>query len=60
MFLCLQKKIDKIITLCTTVIIGFLVLVQHVHYSLDVIVAPFFAYLVYIAARKASAFQQIQ
>ena len=45
MFLCLQKRIDKLVTLISTILIGILVLVQHVHYTIDVVTAPFFAYL---------------
>lgn len=47
MFLCLEKRTDKILTLISTVLIGILVLIQHVHYTLDVITAPLFAYLCY-------------
>ncbi|MDI9365325.1 MAG: phosphatase PAP2-related protein [Flavobacterium sp.] len=47
MFLCLEKKIDKILTLISTVLIGILVLIQHVHYTLDVVTAPLFAYVCY-------------
>jgi len=45
MFLCLEKKVDKVLTLISTIIIGVLVLIQHVHYTLDVVTAPLFAYL---------------
>lgn len=51
MFLCLEKKIDKALTLTSTILIGILVLVQHVHYTIDVITAPFFAYLCFISAK---------
>jgi hypothetical protein len=51
MFLCLQKKSDKIITLWSTAIVGILVLFQHVHYTLDILAAPLFAYLVYRLAK---------
>jgi hypothetical protein len=46
-FLCLQKKIDRLIVLSGAIIAGILLLIQHVHYTVDVISAPFFAYLVY-------------
>ena len=52
MFLCLQKRWEKGIALCSTVAIGLMVLIQHVHYSIDVIFAPFGAYLAYYLAKK--------
>jgi hypothetical protein len=51
MFLCLQKKSDKILTLLSSICIGVLVLFQHVHYTLDVVAAPVFTYLVFLLAR---------
>jgi len=44
-YLCLQKKRDKLFALSTTLLVGLLVLVQHVHYSIDVIGAIVFTYL---------------
>ena len=52
MFLCLHKKWEKILTIVSTIIIAFMVLVQHVHYTIDVLAAPFGAYLAYYMARK--------
>ncbi len=38
-YLCLQKRGDKLFTLLGSIIVGALVLVQHVHYSIDIIAA---------------------
>lgn len=51
-FFCFQRKWDKIVALICTIAVGFLVLVQHVHYTIDVIVAPVFTYLSFFTARK--------
>ena len=51
-FLILQKKSDKRLALITTTLMGVLVLVQHVHYTIDVVVAPAFTYLCYLLAKK--------
>jgi len=51
MFLCLQKRVDKILAVVSTVSVAILVLVQHVHYSIDVIAAPLFAFLCFAAGR---------
>lgn len=52
MYLCLRKKSDKILTLIASIAVGILVLVQHIHYTIDVLAAFPFAYLVYWAAKK--------
>ena len=51
MFLCLEKKVDKILTFISTFLVGILVLIQHVHYTIDVVTAPFFAYLCFRLAK---------
>ena len=47
MYLVAQKKPFRIFFLVTTIVIGLAVLIQHVHYSVDVIAAPFFGYGAY-------------
>ncbi|WP_211330047.1 phosphatase PAP2-related protein [Deminuibacter soli] len=51
-FLCLEKKTDKYIALASTVVVGFLVLLQHVHYTSDVLAAPLFTTGCYVLAKK--------
>lgn len=46
-FLCLKQKIDRIYTLCATILLGILLLIQHVHYTIDILAAPVFTYAVY-------------
>ena len=46
-FLCLKRKNDRIFALFASVSVGFLLLVQHVHYTADVVAAPVFTYAVY-------------
>ena len=52
MFLCLKKKADKILAIMATIMIGIAVLIQHVHYTMDVFMAPFITYFLWVAARK--------
>ncbi len=52
MFLCLEKGLLKTLLLIGTLSIGLLVLMQHVHYSIDVFAAPFFAYVSFIIAKR--------
>ena len=52
MFLCLQGRVEKAIALFATLCMGILVLIQHIHYTIDVVTAPFFAWLIYILAQR--------
>jgi len=52
LYLCLPGSRDKKIALAVTVLVGFLLLVQHVHYTLDVLGALLFARIAYWITRK--------
>ena len=56
MFLTLTHKRDKLITAFTTICIAVLVLVQHIHYTIDVVAAFPFAYLVHLAGKKMAGY----
>ena len=51
-FLCFRRKIDKWLALFCTIAIGFLVLVQHVHYTIDVLAAPVFGTICFVISKK--------
>jgi len=55
-FLCFQKKRDKGIALFSSIVVGILVLVQHVHYSIDVVGAFVCTYFVYLLGRKVAEY----
>jgi hypothetical protein len=57
--LCIPGKIDKKIILAASFCVGALLLVQHVHYTLDVLAAPFFAWGAYRIARKIVAYPEM-
>ena len=46
-FLCLKKKWDRIYALSASIFLGFFLLGQHVHYTIDVLAAPVFTYAAY-------------
>lgn len=47
MYLCLEKRSDKILALMASILVAILVLIQHVHYTIDVLFAFIFTYLVF-------------
>ena len=55
-FLCLEAKWDKMIALISSFLIGLLVLIQHIHYSIDVFAAFIFTYFIYLGAKKIAFF----
>ncbi len=55
MALCLQNKAEKIVGYVATAAVGFLLLVQHVHYTMDVLTAPVFTWLIYRLTKRLLA-----
>jgi len=47
LFLAVRKKSQKAILLASTVVVGAGVLLQHVHFTVDVVIAPFMSYCSY-------------
>jgi len=58
MYFCLRSRKDKAIALVCAIAVGVLVLVQHVHYTIDVLFAPAFTYACYLVGRKLSGAQR--
>ncbi|SDS60889.1 PAP2 superfamily C-terminal [Mucilaginibacter mallensis] len=46
-FLCLEKKNDKIIAFFSIIAIAILLIIQHIHYTIDILAAPVITYTVY-------------
>jgi len=57
-YFCLEKKADRIFALFTSMLVGVLVLFQHVHYSIDVLFAVPFAYISYWIGVKIAGFNK--
>ena len=63
MALCLKKPTDKGLAFLGAGTVGVLLLVQHVHYTVDVLAAPFFSYTTYVVAGRIVAtklYMQVQ
>ena len=54
MFICSMQRTLKIIFLVAAIAVSVGVVLQHVHYSYDVIAAPIFAYIAYRVITKFS------
>jgi len=55
LYLCSYKKFDRYYTLFAAIIVGALLLVQHVHYTIDVVCAPLFSLVCFYIAKKIMA-----
>ena len=53
-FLALPKAKDRIFALVACVLLGILLLVQHVHYTMDILAAPFFTYFIWELGQRFS------
>ncbi|HEU4552401.1 MAG TPA: phosphatase PAP2-related protein [Chitinophaga sp.] len=51
-YFCSVKKPDRLLAGICTVLVGILLLVQHVHYTTDVVFAPLFAWMAHTLANK--------
>jgi len=54
--LILKKKWEKLFALSATILVGILLLVQHIHYTIDVVMAPLFVYIIFVLAKRVTAF----
>jgi hypothetical protein len=45
--LCLERKTDKFVALLALIAVAFLLLVQHIHYTIDILAAPIIVYALY-------------
>jgi hypothetical protein len=50
-YLCLQKRYDKLLAMLALITVMVLLLIQHIHYTIDVIAAPFIVYLIFSFTR---------
>jgi hypothetical protein len=51
-YLCSTKKVDKYYMLLAVISLSILLLIQHVHYTVDVVSAPFFAFGCYWLSQR--------
>ncbi|GAB4035017.1 phosphatase PAP2-related protein [Spirosoma jeollabukense] len=51
-FLCLRRRMDRLVTFIGTLVVASLLLVQHVHYTIDVLGAFVFTYPLYWIGKK--------
>ena len=52
LFLIEENKVKKIMLLTSTIVVAIFIVWQHVHYSVDVLFAPVFAWTIYSLIRK--------
>jgi hypothetical protein len=52
-FLCLEKRTDKIIGFFSVLAIAILLVIQHIHYTIDIVAAPIITYACFRFAKYA-------
>lgn len=57
--LCFENKIDKIITFAASIAIGLLLLVQRVHYTIDILGAFIFCYAIWYLVKRITNNQKV-
>jgi hypothetical protein len=57
LYFCSLKKFDRLYTFLATISVACLLLIQHVHYTVDVLFAPIFAYGCYWLSKKIITYQ---
>lgn len=55
-YLVLRRKKEKWAALIATIVVAISLLLQHIHYTIDVVLAPLFVYLVFILSKKITGF----
>jgi len=56
---CLSKRVDKYYVVSVAILVCILLLIQHVHYTIDIVCAPFFAFGCFSLSKKWLNFQSI-
>ena len=51
-FLCLKHKADKVLTLTAMFFLAILLMLQHIHYVIDIVAAPVFTYISYLIGKR--------
>ncbi len=51
MFLCMDRKADRVLAFIAIVVLVVLLLIQHIHYTVDIIAAPIIVYVIFRMTR---------
>jgi hypothetical protein len=47
MYFCLERRTDRALAVVASIVVGVLLLIQHVHYTVDVLAAPIFVFIIH-------------